>query len=218
MGAAASLDHDQPTLESAYEETTATAGAAEIAHDTISANIDSKVHVQQTSSGWRVDITSCCDRPPQKLLLTTCKQLGWQACSSGRACRATDDCNITQIAKGRRTNIIMAWNNKTLYSTLATMPAGARVSRFPAMSTLCDKVNMSLALNLLQSIWPTQFKFWPKSWMLPEETPKLLSWLPNDGSQTVIVKPAGGSLGEGGGVAEQDVGLDVRSVARCGGE
>eukprot|EP00913_Durusdinium_trenchii_P021000 g19733.t1 len=46
-------------------------------------------------------------------------------------------------------------------------------------------------------MWPEKFRFWPKSWLLPAEVDELCTWLDKHKSDTVIVKPEGGSQGDG---------------------
>ncbi|CAE8603606.1 unnamed protein product, partial [Polarella glacialis] len=77
------------------------------------------------------------------------------------------------------------------------LPAAAWVNRFPGMGCICDKVNMALALRLLQQLWPSKFRFWPKSWLLPAESELLSNWMEKHKGETVIVKPEGGSQGDG---------------------
>jgi len=61
---------------------------------------------------------------------------------------------------------------------------------------------MTLALRLLQQLWPTDFAFWPESWVLPDDLGQLQIWMQgykeeHGHAASVIVKPAAGSLGEG---------------------
>lgn len=102
--------------------------------------------------------------------------------------------------------IYFVWDGKSLLSRLGhpggrddprELPVDAWVNRLPGMGGLCDKVNMTLALRLLQQLWPEKFRFFPRSWLLPLETTKLRDWLSRHKGETVIVKPADGSQGDG---------------------
>ena len=53
-----------------------------------------------------------------------------------------------------------------------------------------DKVNMALAIRLLQQMWPEKFSFWPRSWLLPNEIELLSAWL----QKHKVRRPSGGAM------------------------
>jgi len=69
---------------------------------------------------------------------------------------------------------------------------------------------MALALRLLQKLWPEKFRFWPKSWLLPAELDRLRQHLDAKRGETVIVKPEGGSQGEGIFLVQTNGDLDAK--------
>merc|ERR1719331_1668608 len=74
---------------------------------------------------------------------------------------------------------------------------------------------MALALRLLQKLWPEKFRFWPRSWLLPAELESLRQHLTkHKGSDTVIVKPEGGSQGEGIFLVQSNGDLDAKLSAK----
>merc|ERR1711998_344166 len=102
--------------------------------------------------------------------------------------------------------------------TIPKLPPHSRVSRFPGMSNLCDKVNMALSLRLLQQLWPTTFTFWPQSWILPDDFPQLAIWMEEQHTEgepaNVIVKPSNGSLGGGIFIAQNSNDVSIKMSAR----
>eukprot|EP00930_Biecheleria_cincta_P056698 TRINITY_DN42773_c0_g1_i1.p1 TRINITY_DN42773_c0_g1~~TRINITY_DN42773_c0_g1_i1.p1 ORF type:complete len:689 (-),score=158.28 TRINITY_DN42773_c0_g1_i1:707-2746(-) len=110
-------------------------------------------------------------------------------------------------ARDARSHVYFVWSGQALLQRLShpaftgeqvpQLPDSAWINRLPGMGCICDKVNMALALRMLQQLWPEKFRFWPKSWLLPAETDLLARWMDKHKNQTVIVKPEGGSQGEG---------------------
>jgi len=124
-------------------------------------------------------------------------------------------------AQDQKSHIYFVWSGKALLERLnhtsapvPRLPSDAWISRVPGISHLCDKVNMALSLQMLQRLWPDRFSFWPRSWLLPKETEKLERWMRKHPDQTVIVKPSGGSLGEGIFLAQSVSDLDLKLSAK----
>mmetsp|Transcript_27763 Transcript_27763/g.69733 ORF Transcript_27763/g.69733 Transcript_27763/m.69733 type:complete len:729 (+) Transcript_27763:40-2226(+) len=158
----------------------------------------------------RVNISAVVRKSPKKLLDAILGEPGWEAVDS---------------AGDTKCQIYFTWDSKAFLQRLGhpsctglepvpQLPESAWVNRLPGMGHLCDKVNMALALRLLQGLWPTKFRFWPKSWLLPAETDKLRSWLRKHSGNTVIVKPSDGSLGEGIFLAQSNSDLDAKLLAK----
>ncbi|NXI41490.1 TTL11 polyglutamylase, partial [Galbula dea] len=78
-----------------------------------------------------------------------------------------------------------------------------QVNKFPGMTETVRKITLSRAVRTMQDLFPLEYNFYPRSWILPEELPLFVdevrmlkdsdpSWKP-----TFIVKPDGGCQGDG---------------------
>ncbi|XP_009067665.1 PREDICTED: LOW QUALITY PROTEIN: tubulin polyglutamylase TTLL11, partial [Acanthisitta chloris] len=78
-----------------------------------------------------------------------------------------------------------------------------QVNKFPGMTEMVRKITLSRAVRTMQDLFPLEYNFYPRSWILPEELPIFVaevrmmkdsdpSWKP-----TFIVKPDGGCQGDG---------------------
>uniref|UniRef100_A0A8B9TIU5 Tubulin tyrosine ligase like 11 n=1 Tax=Anas platyrhynchos TaxID=8839 RepID=A0A8B9TIU5_ANAPL len=78
-----------------------------------------------------------------------------------------------------------------------------QVNKFPGMTEMVRKITLSRAVRTMQDLFPVEYNFYPRSWILPEEFPLFVdevqmmkesdpSWKP-----TFIVKPDGGCQGDG---------------------
>nr|XP_045009690.1 tubulin polyglutamylase TTLL11 isoform X2 [Jaculus jaculus] len=78
-----------------------------------------------------------------------------------------------------------------------------QVNKFPGMTETVRKVTLSRAMRIMQSLFPEEYNFYPRSWILPEEFQLFVAQVrmvkANDPSwkPTFIVKPDGGSQGDG---------------------
>ncbi|KAM6170015.1 tubulin polyglutamylase TTLL11 [Rhynchocyon petersi] len=78
-----------------------------------------------------------------------------------------------------------------------------QVNKFPGMTEMVRKVTLSRAVRIMQDLFPEEYNFYPRSWILPDEFQLFVaqvrmvkdgdpSWKP-----TFIVKPDGGCQGDG---------------------
>ncbi|XP_042710338.2 tubulin polyglutamylase TTLL11 isoform X4 [Chrysemys picta bellii] len=78
-----------------------------------------------------------------------------------------------------------------------------QVNKFPGMTEMVRKITLSRAVRTMQDLFPEEYNFYPRSWILPEEFPLFVAevrmmkesdppWKP-----TFIVKPDGGCQGDG---------------------
>ncbi|KAK2515022.1 Ttll11 [Columba guinea] len=78
-----------------------------------------------------------------------------------------------------------------------------QVNKFPGMTEMVRKITLSRAVRTMQDLFPLEYNFYPRSWILPEEFPLFVdevrmlkdsdpSWKP-----TFIIKPDGGCQGDG---------------------
>eukprot|EP00928_Gymnodinium_smaydae_P010868 TRINITY_DN14093_c0_g3_i1.p1 TRINITY_DN14093_c0_g3~~TRINITY_DN14093_c0_g3_i1.p1 ORF type:complete len:691 (-),score=162.12 TRINITY_DN14093_c0_g3_i1:68-2140(-) len=159
---------------------------------------------------WRISTSACVRRSCKPLL--------------DLILEAASDWEQVEDASDAGCDVYFVWSGQALLSRLAhpaatgppvaQMPAGAWINRFPGMGCVCDKVNMALALRLLQKLWPEKFRFWPKSWLLPAELDALGTWLEKHKGDTVIVKPEGGSQGDGIFLVQSAADLRVKLSAK----
>lgn len=71
------------------------------------------------------------------------------------------------------------------------------VSRIEAFLYYCQKVRLALCLNVWVQELPDDFAFSPRTWILPDDTADLESFVSNSKGKTFIVKPTAGSQGKG---------------------
>ncbi|XP_012929013.2 tubulin polyglutamylase TTLL11 [Heterocephalus glaber] len=78
-----------------------------------------------------------------------------------------------------------------------------QVNKFPGMTEMVRKTTLSRAVRIMQNLFPEEYNFYPRSWILPDEFQLFVaqvqmvkdgdpSWKP-----TFIVKPDGGCQGDG---------------------
>ncbi|KAM9206900.1 tubulin polyglutamylase TTLL11 [Dugong dugon] len=78
-----------------------------------------------------------------------------------------------------------------------------QVNKFPGMTEMVRKITLSRAVRIMQELFPDEYNFYPRSWILPDEFQLFVaqvrmvkdgdpSWKP-----TFIVKPDGGCQGDG---------------------
>ncbi|NWH31259.1 TTL11 polyglutamylase, partial [Chloropsis hardwickii] len=105
-----------------------------------------------------------------------------------------------QFPFGRRLPCDIYWHgvsfhDKNIFS--------GQVNKFPGMMETVRKITLSRAMRTMQDLFPLEYNFYPRSWILPEELPLFMaevrmmkdnnpSWKP-----TFIVKPDGGCQGDG---------------------
>ncbi|XP_066436376.1 tubulin polyglutamylase TTLL11 isoform X2 [Eleutherodactylus coqui] len=106
-----------------------------------------------------------------------------------------------EFPSGRRLPCDIYWHGVSFYES-ENLCCG-QVNKFPGMTEMVRKINLSRALRTLQELYPEEYDFYPQSWILPEEYPIFTaevrmakvndpSWKP-----TFIVKPDGGCQGDG---------------------
>ncbi|CAN2389015.1 Tubulin polyglutamylase TTLL11 [Pristimantis euphronides] len=102
---------------------------------------------------------------------------------------------------GRRLPCDIYWHGVSFYES-ENLCSG-QVNKFPGMTEMVRKINLSRVLRTLQELYPEEYDFYPQSWILPEEyhifTAEVRMAKVNDPSwkPTFIVKPDGGCQGEG---------------------
>ncbi|NXM65812.1 TTL11 polyglutamylase, partial [Serilophus lunatus] len=105
-----------------------------------------------------------------------------------------------QFPVGRRLPCDIYWHGVSFHDNNIF---SGQVNKFPGMMETVRKITLSRAMRTMQDLFPLEYNFYPRSWILPEELPLFVaevrvmkdsdpSWKP-----TFIVKPDGGCQGDG---------------------
>lgn len=81
-------------------------------------------------------------------------------------------------------------------------------NRIPSASVLTRKASLAKITQEIQKIFPSEFNFIPKSYIIPEQYDEFIE-VPKTTKKTWIVKPDGGSLGKGIIIIEPGQKIDV---------
>ncbi|XP_021446272.1 tubulin polyglutamylase TTLL11 isoform X1 [Oncorhynchus mykiss] len=102
---------------------------------------------------------------------------------------------------GRRSACDIYWHGVSFHDNDNII--SGQVNKFPGMIEMLRKINLTRAVRTMQELFPEEYNFYPRSWILPEEY-QLFSTqisLAKDGDvsqkPTFIIKPDGGSQGDG---------------------
>ncbi|XP_071383332.1 tubulin polyglutamylase TTLL11 [Centroberyx affinis] len=102
---------------------------------------------------------------------------------------------------GRRAACDIYWHGVSFHDTENIV--SGQVNKFPGMIEMLRKINLSRAVRTMQELFPEEYDFYPRSWILPEEYQQFSAQIrmvkENDATvnPTFIVKPDGGSQGDG---------------------
>lgn len=102
---------------------------------------------------------------------------------------------------GRRAACDIYWHGVSFHDNENIV--SGQVNKFPGMIEMLRKINMSRAVRTMQELFPEEYDFYPRSWILPEEFQQFATQIrmvkENDATVnlTFIVKPDGGSQGDG---------------------
>lgn len=102
---------------------------------------------------------------------------------------------------GRRTACDIYWHGVSFHDNENIV--SGQVNKFPGMVEMLRKISMSRAVRTMQELFPEEYDFYPRSWILPEEhqqfTTQIRMVKESDATvnPTFIVKPDGGSQGDG---------------------
>ena len=87
------------------------------------------------------------------------------------------------------------WSGLAIPDEEVSIGTEMRVNRIPAMPHICHKKTMGYILNKFREYWPEEFWFYPKTYLLPEDTHKLEAKINKGG--VFIAKPSVGCQGDG---------------------
>ncbi|KAM7368760.1 hypothetical protein PAMP_013067 [Pampus punctatissimus] len=102
---------------------------------------------------------------------------------------------------GRRAACDIYWHGVSFHDNENIV--SGQVNKFPGMIEMLRKINLSRAVRTMQELFPEEYDFYPRSWILPEEYQQFSTQIrmvkENDPTvnPTFIVKPDGGSQGDG---------------------
>ncbi|KAK3730002.1 hypothetical protein QZH41_000962 [Actinostola sp. cb2023] len=77
------------------------------------------------------------------------------------------------------------------------LPDKGMLNKFPGMSEVAHKVELTKQLNRMKKLFPEEYSFYPKTWMLPSEYTELIGAVSKRSNNVFIVKPDLGSQGDG---------------------
>ncbi|KAM9820803.1 tubulin polyglutamylase TTLL11 [Neosynchiropus ocellatus] len=106
-----------------------------------------------------------------------------------------------EFPMGRRASCDIYWHGVSFHDNENIV--SGQVNKFPGMLEMSRKINLSRAVRTMQELFPEEYDFYPRSWILPEEYQQFSTQIrllkENDSSvnPTFIVKPDGGSQGDG---------------------
>ncbi|XP_054908637.1 tubulin polyglutamylase TTLL11 isoform X2 [Poeciliopsis prolifica] len=102
---------------------------------------------------------------------------------------------------GRRAACDIYWHGVSFHDNENIV--SGQVNKFPGMVEMLRKINLSRAVRTMQELFPEEYDFYPRSWILPEEYQQFSTEIrmvkESDATEspTFIVKPDGGSQGDG---------------------
>ncbi|TSP36075.1 Tubulin polyglutamylase TTLL11 [Bagarius yarrelli] len=106
-----------------------------------------------------------------------------------------------EFPTGRRTACDIYWHGVSFHDNENII--SGQVNKFPGMVEMLRKINLSRAMRTMQQLFPEEYNFYPRSWILPEEYQlfstqiRLLKDSDSSLKPTFIVKPDSGSQGDG---------------------
>ncbi|CAB0014352.1 unnamed protein product, partial [Nesidiocoris tenuis] len=83
------------------------------------------------------------------------------------------------------------------YERCRLMKRHQKVNHIPGILSICRKDELARNLTKLSKLFPKQYDFFPKTWVLPGELNGLLKFAKSAKNKIFILKPSRGSLGRG---------------------
>ncbi|XP_041914814.1 tubulin polyglutamylase TTLL11 [Alosa sapidissima] len=124
-----------------------------------------------------------------------------------------------EFPAGRRTACDIYWHGVSFHDNENIV--SGQVNKFPGMVEMLRKINLSRAVRTMQELFPEEYNFYPRSWILPEEYQIFATQIrlakdcdPSSPRPTFIVKPDSGSQGDGIYLIRDP--SDLRSMAAGG--
>ncbi|XP_062411072.1 tubulin polyglutamylase TTLL11 [Sardina pilchardus] len=124
-----------------------------------------------------------------------------------------------EFPTGRRAACDIYWHGVSFHDNENIV--SGQVNKFPGMVEMLRKINLSRAVRTMQELFPEEYNFYPRSWILPEEYQIFATQIrlakecdSSSPRPTFIVKPDSGSQGDGIYLIRDP--SDLRSVATGG--
>ncbi|KAA6391330.1 MAG: putative tubulin-tyrosine ligase family protein [Streblomastix strix] len=154
-----------------------------------------------------------------------------QSRNAGKMCVNLDNCRYDIVRYSahyldfrdcsRFDHCCLFWaDNPPTYELLSKLMPHQVLSRFPLMNELARKGTFFQHINRLRLTFPSDFRFVPRTWVLPQDWAELQEEFalatPEEKPRTYIVKPSAGSQGHGIYLAQtlNDIGADAQVVQR----
>lgn len=115
-----------------------------------------------------------------------------------------------EMPNGSPSGCDIYWHSSTYhegyYGSKFNCAHSGRINKFPCMNQLLRKAPLTLALNVMRSVYPEQYEFYPRTWFLPEQFQDFKTdckYIHEKQAKlgkpltAFIVKPNDGSQGEG---------------------
>ncbi|XP_077161810.1 tubulin polyglutamylase TTLL11 isoform X3 [Paroedura picta] len=145
-----------------------------------------------------VTVDSSKARTSLDALKISLRQLRWREIQTRQG--SSINVHLKSFPFGRRLPCDIYWHGVSFHDNDIF---SGQVNKFPGMTEMVRKITLSRAVRIMQDLFPEEYNFYPRSWILPEEFTNFLteirlmkdnnpSWKP-----TFIVKPDGGCQGDG---------------------
>ncbi|KAH9577011.1 hypothetical protein CY35_01G192400, partial [Sphagnum magellanicum] len=123
-----------------------------------------------------VDLTSC----KYEVLRIVLKKNGWEN-------RIDDEKNCHLI-----------WTDLSVGpDRLMSLKQGQKINHMYGMLAICRKKSLFQSLSTMRKMFPTQYRYFPRAYILPNHLPNLLACFNSPKVKTFILKPNNGSQGRG---------------------
>ncbi|KAH7438325.1 hypothetical protein KP509_04G010200 [Ceratopteris richardii] len=137
--------------------------------------VSKKKRKKKLSEEVRVDL-SCCK---YEILRIVIQKMGWQEASDDRGWH-------------------LIWTDTSIGpERLMTMRRGQKVNHFLGMLQICRKKSLARHLSNMRRMFPADYKFFPRAFILPNHIQELVMRLNSDRLRTYILKPDNGCQGRG---------------------
>ncbi|KAL2635285.1 hypothetical protein R1flu_006764 [Riccia fluitans] len=119
--------------------------------------------------------------------------------------------NGWEEAGAEETNSHLIWTDMSIGpERLMTLKRGQKINHYFGMLQICRKKSLARNLATMRKMFPSQYKFFPRSFILPNQLPELLSKFNFHKTRTYILKPDNGCQGRGVALAQSAT--DVRAA------
>ncbi|XP_049909590.1 tubulin polyglutamylase TTLL11 isoform X2 [Epinephelus moara] len=162
----------------------------------------SKGSISWVQTRWRLDNgLLCLLLLPRHCCVTTHRAQRTVGITTTPATVRKVDNGTRKFPLGRRAACDIYWHGVSFHDNENII--SGQVNKFPGMIEMLRKINLSRAVRTMQELFPEEYDFYPRSWILPEECQQFSTQIrmvkENDATvnPTFIVKPDGGSQGDG---------------------